>query len=154
MKKLVKEKDKKFDDSEKEVQRLVKLNQEADALKKKQDEHILKLVAELTVKQAELNNNSLLDTSGLDRSTFSDGLNKDKIQVFLIPGTQFVTIQMPNEKGEVIKRNVKLTETEFSRDTLIESVTRDNSLFRPDNDIIELRRQSLIFGKQNIFGGG
>lgn len=79
IKKLVKEKEKKIEDSEKEVKKLVKLNQEADTIKKKQDEQILKLVAELNIKNAELNNSSLLD---LDRSTFSDGLSKDKIQVY------------------------------------------------------------------------
>lgn len=60
---------------------------------------------------------------------------------------------MPNDKGEIIKKNVKLTETDLPRDTLIESVMRDNSLFKPDNDIIDLRRKSLIYGQPNIFGG-
>ena len=53
---------------------------------------------------------------------------------------------IPNEKGEMVKRNVKITESDMVRDTFIDSVMRDNSLFKPDNEIIDLRRKYLIYG--------
>jgi hypothetical protein len=40
----------------------------------------------------------------------------------------------------MVKRNVKIIESEMVRDTFIDSVMKDNSLFKQDNDIIDLRR--------------
>jgi len=74
--------------------------------------------------------------------------------VYQIPGTQFVTVLMINEKGEQVKRNVKVSEADLSREnTLIDMIVRENSQFKNDNDVIDLRRKSLIFDKKNPFAG-
>jgi hypothetical protein len=110
---------------------------------------MLRLMAELNMKQIDVTHNSSEDLNASQSSFLSD---KDKITVYQIPGTQYVTIMMTNEQGVLTKRNVKITDTDFSREnTLIDAIARENSMFKADNDVIDLRRKSLIFDKKNPF---
>ena len=85
-------------------------------------------MSELNLKHLETTHNSSDDLNASSASFMS---NIDKIAVYQIPGTQFVTILMTNDKGELVKRNVKLHEGDLSRDnTMIDAIARDNSLFK------------------------
>ena len=57
--------------------------------------------------------NSLLDMSAslLDRSSLNE-LSKSNIQVYMIPGTQYVTITMNDENGKLFTKNVKVIEND------------------------------------------